>query len=76
MSDTLEQLREMLTQADAVIALMTEYMDDLLDRSRGVTASHARNEAGPFALYVEARLEELVRRLAALDSAGGAPHDA
>ena len=56
---------ELLEQQDAVIALFTEYVDDILIRARAVNAPHkARVEAGPFALYVEQRLNELVARVA------------
>ncbi len=52
--ETGKTLEEALEQADNVIAVMTSYMDDLLDRARAVNApQRARVDAGPFALYRE-----------------------
>lgn len=60
-----QELEQTLKQQDEVIALMTRYMDDLLDRARAVNATQkTRPEAGAFALYVEQRLADLVGRVA------------
>ena len=59
--------RELLAKQDAVIGLMTAYMDDLLDRARQVNAAkrnHPDATAGAYAMYAEARLAELVRKVA------------
>lgn len=63
--------REMLEKADAVIALMTDYMDDILDRARGFNESklqHPEALTGAFPMYVVPRLEELARKVAAITS--------
>lgn len=62
------QLTEALERQDAVIEHVTEYVDDLLDRARGVNQPRVLPDdpAGPFAVYVEARLADLVKLVAVL----------
>ena len=69
--ELLEAAHELLAQQDAVIALMTDYMDDVLGRARAFNESklqHPEALTGAFPMYAAARLEELVRKVAAITS--------
>ena len=63
-----EQQDELLMRQDAVIEVMTHYMDDLLDRARALRVSeYPRHEAGVYVMYAKTRLEELVAKVAAVN---------
>lgn len=66
-SDDLASARNALQACDAVIEMMTQYVDDILVRARDVNGRRVTgNSSGPFALYVENRLDDLIKRVAAL----------
>jgi len=59
-----EALEKAVERQDAVIGLVVIYVDDLIERAHAVNTSPVI-EAGPFALYTESRLRDLVQRVAA-----------